>query len=102
MAQNSVELEGVIFKPPVRTQSPAGMEHCHFVLEHQSQQIEAELPRKAFLRIQVVASGIAAQQSTQDLFPGCVVKVSGFLSQHEARSGLTKLVLHARTIERKN
>lgn len=102
MAHNCLELEGIVFKGPTTTQSPSGVEHCHFVLEHQSQQVEADLPRRAFLRIQVVVSGMQAQQSTQELFPGCAVMVSGFLTQHESRNGLTKLVLHARYIERKN
>ena len=102
MALNSVALEGYVFKGPTRTQSPSGVQHCHFVLEHQSQQFEADLPRKAFVRIQVVVSGNATQQLTQDLFQGCAVSVEGFLTQHEARNGLQKMVLHARNIEIKN
>lgn len=102
MASNFVELEGIVFKGPTRTQSPAGVQHCHFVLEHQSQQFEADLPRQVFLRIQVIYSGLQTQQMTQDIVPGATVCVSGFLTQHEARNGLSKLVLHARNIERKN
>lgn len=101
MALNCVALEGLVLKTPKITQSPSGVQHCHFVLEHQSQQFEAELPRRAYVKIQVVVSGLQAQQLAQDLFPGCAVSVEGFLSQHEQRNGLTKLVLHARNIERK-
>jgi primosomal replication protein N len=102
VATNLLVLEGTVFKGPNRTQSPGGIEHCHFVLEHQSQQFEANLPRKAFVRIQVIVSGDAAQQLTHDLFQGCPVSVSGFLSRHESRNGVGKLVLHAQKIERMN
>lgn len=102
MANNLLVLEGYVLKSPIRTQSPAGVPHCRFTLEHQSQQFEADLPRQAFVRIQVVASGNAAQQTTQDLFQGCHVNVSGFLSRHETKDGVGKLVLHALNIERMN
>jgi primosomal replication protein N len=99
---NQLVLEGTVFKSPTRTQSPSGIEHCHFMLDHHSQQFEADLPRQAFVRIQVVVSGNAAQHFTQDLFQGCHISVSGFLSRHESRNGVGKLVLHAQNIERMN
>lgn len=102
MANNLLVLEGVVHKGPKRTQSPAGIVHCHFSMEHQSQQFEADLPRQAFVRIQVVASGPAALQYTQDLYQGCYIRASGFLSRHETKDGVGKLVLHAHKIERMN
>ena len=102
MAANLLVLEGIIFKGPTRTRSPSGIEHCHFVLEHQSQQYEAELLRRAFVRLPVVVSGNATQQITQDLFQGCHISVSGFLTRHESRNGNAKMVLHAQKIERMN
>lgn len=100
MTTNLLVLEGVILKTPKRTQSLAGIPHCHLVLEHQSQQIEADLPRRAFVRIGVVVSGRESQQFTQALFQGEHIRVSGFLSRHESRDGTAKLVLHAQSIER--
>ena len=102
MAINLLVLEGYVFKGPTRTQSPSGIPHCHFVLEHQSQQIEADMPRKASIRLRVVVSGNAAQQITNDLFQGCQVTVSGFLTRHESRNGTEKMVLHAQEIKRTN
>jgi primosomal replication protein N len=102
VASNLLVLEGHVFKGPTRTQSPSGIPHCHFVLEHQSQQFEADLPRRAFLRLRVVVSGNAAQQITNDLFQGCHITVSGFLTRHESRNGTDKMVLHAQKIERMN
>jgi len=102
VTSNLLVLEGIIVKTPTRTHSPAGVPHWHFSLEHRSQQFEADLPRQAYVRIQVVASGEVAQQYTQDLYQGCQVCVSGFLSRHETKDGIGKLVLHAQKIERKN
>ncbi len=98
MATNLLVLEGFVLKTPKMTQSPAGIAHCHFVLEHQSQQTEADLPRRAYVRIGVVASGGASQQFA--LFQGSHIRVSGFISRHESRDGTGKLVLHAQNIER--
>ncbi|MFT5162826.1 MAG: primosomal replication protein N [Alteromonadaceae bacterium] len=100
LSTNLLVLDGVVLKTPKRTQSPAGTPHCHFVLEHQSQQLEADLHRSAFVRIQVVISGRESQQFAHELFQGNVIRVSGFLSRHESRDGNGKLVLHARSIER--
>jgi primosomal replication protein N len=102
VATNLLVLEGIVHKTPRRTQSPSGVPHWHFSLEHRSQQFEAELSRNAFVRIQVVASGLAIEQFTQDLYQGCHVCVSGFLSRHETKDGIGKLVLHAQKIERMN
>ena len=102
MAANYLVLSGIVHKTPKKTQSPAGIEHCYFSLEHRSVQIEAELPRQAYVRIQVVLSGTATQQYTQDLCQGDAVCVTGFLSRHETKDGIGKLVLHGQKIERIN
>ncbi len=99
---NHLVIEGVICKAPRRNTSPAGIPHCQFVLEHYSQQIEAELNRRAYARIQVVASGDVLNQDTQDLCQGCMVRVTGFLNRHESNNGQAMLVLHARRIEKFN
>jgi len=102
VAANYLVLSGIVHKSPKVSQSPAGIQHCYFSLEHRSVQFEAELPRQAFVRIQVVFSGQAAQQYTQDLCQGDAVCVTGFLSRHETRDGIGKLVLHGQKIERIN
>ncbi|WP_199612103.1 primosomal replication protein N [Flocculibacter collagenilyticus] len=93
-------LTGTVCKTPMRSTSPAGIPHCKFVLEHQSQQLEAGMQRKAYLRMQVVVSGEASQHYTQALDVGSVLRVAGFLNRHESKQGNPLLVLHAQQIER--
>ncbi|ODP98946.1 MULTISPECIES: primosomal replication protein N [Salinivibrio] len=92
---NRLELAGVISKAPVHRQSPAGIPHCHFVLEHRSTQLEANLPRQVYCRLPVVVSGQGSTQQTHDLALGSHIKVSGFLAYQTSRQGEGKLVLHA-------
>jgi primosomal replication protein N len=88
-------LAGVIAQGPIRRQSPTGITHCHFVLEHRSEQQEAELPRQVYCRIPVVISGQGSQTNTQHLALGSSIEVSGFLAYQTGRNGTGKLVLHA-------
>jgi primosomal replication protein N len=92
----------MICKTPKYSQSPAGIPHCMFVLEHKSMQVEADLNRNSYVRLQVIASGIKFQEQTQHLYVGQAIQVSGFLNRHESRNGLSQLVLHAQHIERIN
>ncbi|GAA03165.1 primosomal replication protein N [Photobacterium leiognathi] len=96
---NRLELVGFIAKEPKRSQSPAGISHCHFVLEHRSIQQEAGLPRQVYCYINVVVSGNGQQVLTQDLAIGSNVKVGGFISYQTGRNGIGKLVLHADHID---
>jgi primosomal replication protein N len=102
MTDNQLILAGVICKAPKFSQSPAGIPHCIFVLEHKSMQVEADLNRNSYVRIQVVASGYQMQPSTENLQVGQSVKVWGFLNRHQGRNGLSQLVIHAQQIERIN
>ncbi|SET64578.1 restart primosome assembly protein PriB [Thalassotalea agarivorans] len=79
--------------------SPAGIHHCQFSVEHRSTQVEANLNRQAFLRMQVVATGDWSQHLTRELIEGREVKIQGFLNRHESRNGNPILVLHAQHIE---
>ena len=99
---NQYVLSGTVCKTPKLSQSPAGIPHCTFVLEHKSMQVEAELNRNSYVRLQVVASGTQIQSQTQHLYVGQAIQVRGFLNRHETRSGLSQLVLHAQHIERIN
>jgi len=96
---NRLELVGNVAKQPKRSQSPAGIPHCHFVLEHRSIQQEAGLPRQVYCYINVVVSGKGQQVLTQDLVIGSNVKVGGFISYQTGRNGIGKLVLHADHID---
>ncbi|MBD1390096.1 primosomal replication protein N [Neiella sp. HB171785] len=102
MADNWLVLSGVISRAPQHSVSPAGIQHCHFSLDHESEQQEANRPRRAWCRIQVVASGEELQTQTASLTTAMQVRVSGFLSQQKTTNGLTRLVLHARSIEQIN
>lgn len=99
MSDNRLVLAGTVVRSPKRSCSPAGVPHCEFVLEHQSQQQEADLPRRAWCRIQVIASGEGLQRYTDKLIAGCNITVTGFISRHQTPDGLGKLVLHAHHIE---
>ncbi|WP_028023446.1 primosomal replication protein N [Enterovibrio calviensis] len=92
---NRIALSGVITNGPIRKQSPAGIPHCHFVIEHRSEQLEAALPRQVYCRLPVVISGQGSQSKTQHLALGSNIKVSGFLAYQTSRNGAGKLVLHA-------
>ena len=95
---NRIELSGSIAKEPIRSQSPAGVPHCRFWLEHRSTMVEAELPRQVYCRMPVVISGKGSQALTQDLVQGSNIKVSGFVAYQTGRNGVGKLVLHADNI----
>ncbi|MDR9825438.1 primosomal replication protein N [Vibrio sp. FNV 38] len=95
---NRMELSGIIVKPPIRSKSPSGIEHCRFWLEHRSTVIEAQLPRQVFCRMPVVVSGTRSQTLTQNLVQGSSIKVGGFVAYQTGRNGLGKLVLHADNI----
>ncbi|EMF7562165.1 primosomal replication protein N [Serratia marcescens] len=99
MTANRLVLSGIVCKAPVRKVSPSGIPHCQFVLEHRSQQMEAGFSRQAWCRMPVVVSGQQSQALTQRLTVGSQITVQGFVSCHQGRNGLSKLVLHAEQIE---
>ncbi|NIG98174.1 MAG: primosomal replication protein N [Serratia symbiotica] len=99
MTANRLVLSGTVCLVPVRKVSPSGIPHCQFMLEHRSQQREAGFSRQAWCRMPVVVSGQPSQALTQRLTVGSQVTVQGFVSCHQGRNGLSKLVLHAEQIE---
>ncbi|AHG20765.1 primosomal replication protein N [Chania multitudinisentens RB-25] len=99
MTANRLVLSGTVCKTPVRKVSPSGIPHCQFVLEHRSAQVEAGFSRQAWCRMPVIVSGQQSQALTQRLTVGSQVNVQGFVSCHQGRNGLNKLVLHAEQIE---
>lgn len=97
--ENSLVLVGTVVKAAKLSTSLAGIHHCQFSIEHRSMQMEAEMNRQAFVRMQVVATGEWSQNLTRELTEGNVIKVVGFINRHESRNGNPKLVLHAQQIE---
>ncbi len=95
---NRMELSGTITKPPVRSKSPSGIEHCRFWLEHRSEAMEAGYMRQVYCLMPVVVSADGSQLNTQQLVQGSCIKVSGFVAYQTGRNGLGKLVLHADNI----
>lgn len=99
MTANHLTLFGTVCKTPIRKVSPSGIPHCQFVLEHRSEQVEAGFNRQAWCRMPVIISGKAHQAITQSITVGTQVTVQGFISCHQGRNGLNKIVLHAEQIE---
>jgi len=93
-----MELSGTIAKSPIRSQSPSGIEHCRFWLEHRSIVMEAGLSRQVYCRMPVVVSGQTSETLTQDLVQGSNIMISGFVTYQSDRNGIGKLVLHADNI----
>lgn len=99
LGMNQLTLSGQVVKHPQVSKSPAGIPHLHLVLEHRSVQIEADLPRQCYARIQVVVSGEWSQRWSEQISLGSAIKVTGFIQRHEDKHGMGKLVLHAQNIE---
>jgi primosomal replication protein N len=99
---NCLIISGEIVKAVKRTVSPAGIPHFQFAMEHVSEQIEADLPRRVYCRIRVLASGQALERQIQILELGVQVKVTGFIHSHKASNGISHIILHAQQIDRIN
>lgn len=99
MTANRLVLSGTVCKTPLRKVSPSGIPHCQFVLEHRSVQEEAGFNRQAWCRMPVMISGQAHQAITHSITVGTVLTVQGFITCHQAKNGLNKVVLHAEQIE---
>lgn len=54
---NRFSVMGVVSQLPKRLKSPNGIEHCKFLLEHRSDQIESGFTRQAWLKMPVQISG---------------------------------------------
>ncbi|MDH5359481.1 MAG: primosomal replication protein N [Gammaproteobacteria bacterium] len=93
---------GQVVKPPDTRHSPAGIPITRFVLQHQSRQLEAGIPREVQCRIVVVAAGKELAHRAQSLSLEEQVRVTGFISRSSHKGGESKLVLHAQVIESSN
>lgn len=99
MFTNRLVLAGTVCKALIRKVSPSGIPHYQFVLEHRSQQLEAALTRQAWCRMPIIASGQTLEAHTHSITVSSRITVAGFISTHQGRNGLSKLVLHAEQID---
>jgi primosomal replication protein N len=99
---NQILLSGLVCKPPKFTESPTGIVHGQFSIEHKSIQQEGDFSRNAYIRIHVVTCGHEQKQLIENFIVGDAVQVSGFLNRHESNKGTPIIALHAQHIERLN
>ena len=97
--ENRLSIIGIVTGNLRRRKSPNGIEHCQFLLEHRSNQVEANLSRQAWCKIPVQVSGNQLVEKTQGITVGSKVLILGFLTTHQLNNGSTQLVLHAEQIE---
>lgn len=96
---NRFSVMGIVSQLPKRLKSPSGIEHCKFLLEHRSDQIEGGFTRQAWLKMPVQISGNQLIEKTQSITVGSKILVVGFITSRKTQSGLCQLVLHAEQIE---
>ncbi|WP_117471573.1 primosomal replication protein N [Mannheimia granulomatis] len=96
---NCLILSGKVASLVKQSLSPLGIPNYSFWLEHRSSQIEVNLERQAWCKIQVVLSGNQFSYLTQQIKLGERVRVKGFIHTHKDYNGLNQLVLHTEQIE---
>ena len=96
---NRLSIIGIVANNPKRRKSPNGIEHCQFLLEHRSTQLESNLMRQAWCKMPVQISGNQLVEKAQGITVGSKVLIQGFLTTHQLNNGSTQLVLHAEQIE---
>ena len=67
---NRLSLIGTVCSQPKQTKSPNGIEHCQFLLEHRSEQIEVGLKRQAWCKMPIQLSGNQFTQTTKSITVG--------------------------------
>jgi primosomal replication protein N len=98
-ADNCLIIAGQVAGSCETRTSPAGVPISRFLLEHQSGQVEAGVPREVRCRIPVVACGEALARIAGRLPPAAWVRVRGFIGRANFREGEYRLVLHAAHID---
>ena len=91
---NHVDLVACIAEASPLRYTPAGIPAANFVLEHESEMVEAGVTRQVKLTIRAVAFGTLAEQSSR-LVLGASLRFTGFLIN--ARTSKS-LVLHLQSI----
>lgn len=96
---NSLTFTGNVVSVVKQSQSPAGIVHYRFYLEHRSTRIEAGFKRQVWCKLQVSLAGNQFSLIAQQIMVGVKIRVKGFLHTHRNYSGLDQIVLHAEQIE---
>ena len=89
---NRIEFSGLVADVEPMRMTPAGVPTRRFTVTHESEQMEAGLPRRVTCSLRVVALGEVALAASR-LEPGTPVELSGFLARASHRSEWP--VLHA-------
>jgi primosomal replication protein N len=90
-ALNAVQLSGRLLTREALRYTPAGIPVLSFTLAHESQQVEARIPRQVGLEIDAVAIGDVAIELDK-IVPGREIRLRGFLANRTKRG--TRTVLH--------
>lgn len=98
-ADNCLIIAGRVDQRSETRYSPAGSPLSRFVIEHDSERMEAGIPRQVRCRVTVLAYGGALAREAERLVPGAWVRVRGFVARANYRDGAARLVLHAEHIE---
>lgn len=97
--ENRLVIAGTVASSVETRYSPAGIPISRFRLRHQSQQLEAGMPRKVECTVAVMACGAELEGVARTLGEGDPIRVSGFISRADNRQGEFRLVLHAQRID---
>ena len=84
---NHVELTASVAEAQALRYTPAGIPAANFVLEHESEIVEAGTARQVKLIVKAVAFGVLAEQVGQ-LALGKVFRFTGFLMNSRAGKGV--------------
>lgn len=95
-AANRIELTGQLLERGVLRYTPAGLPAIEFRLGHESEQIEAEKPRKVECEMACLALGPTALL-LKDAAPGDTLALTGFVAARSVKS--KSPVLHVTKIE---
>ncbi|MBK7356877.1 primosomal replication protein N [Propionivibrio sp.] len=93
---NRVELTGILIERKALRYTPASVPVTECVVRHQSDQIEADRPRRVECEIRAIGLGDAAKW-LQAATPGAMVHLTGFMAASSRNS--KQLRLHVITIE---
>lgn len=98
MQQNKVVISGVVAKLYEVRLTPAGIPITRFVLDHQSEQSEADLKRSIRCQVFIIASGNKLRSVLKGLDVGQQMTVEGYLSQTSFKGGNRQLCVNAEII----
>jgi primosomal replication protein N len=95
-AANRVQLSGKLLERGILRYTPAGLPAIEFRLGHESEQIEAEKPRKVECEMACLALGSTALL-LKDAAAGVMLALTGFIAARSVKS--RSPVLHVTKIE---